>query len=316
MTGNKHQASSKPGADICSVALRSMPPFRGKVRVTDALARIASITGGGWGTCALGTGATLRVNLSDRIERQMWGGCYEPHVQGALRAWLAPGNTFVDIGAHVGYHAVLGASLVGSRGRVFAFEADPGNFARLADHLRPFSWATAMNVAVWSTTGKVIFERSSEPGESGWGTVAAVRDLAKGKHFSIDTISLDDWSQQNGIENVSVMKVDAEGSEVSILQGARNFLQRAKPAIIIEANDVVLRQANSSALELTEILRGEGYELFELVGTTLRPFRDADSSGSSELLAVPMERSEAILARLRQSGFQVAGRPLNQAGPQ
>ena len=73
--------------------------------------------------------------------------------------------------------------------------------------------------------------------------------------FSIDTVSLDDWSPQNRIENVSVMKVDAEGSEVEHSAGARNFLQRAKPAIIIEANDVVLRQAHSSALELTGILR-------------------------------------------------------------
>ena len=305
MTGNKHQASSKPGADICSVALRSMPPFRGKVRVTDALARIASITGGGWGTCALGTGATLRVNLSDRIERQMWGGCYEPHVQGALRAWLAPGNTFVDIGAHVGYHAVRGAMAVGPGGRVYAFEADPKNFERLASHLLPFSWATAVPKAVSSSTGTVSFERSSQLGESGWGTLTTVRDLAKGEHVPVETVSLDEWFSENRIGRVAAVKIDAEPSEVEILRGGNNFLKQSRPAIVIEANDVVLRQAHTSALELTGILRAAGYELYEL-GTETLPFLSPNATPRSlDLLAVPTERSRSVAELLHRAGFRM-----------
>ena len=61
----------------------------------------------------------------------MWGGCYEPHVRHSLEVLLSPGDMFIDVGGHIGYHSVLGASLVGSRGRVIAFEADPRNFERL-----------------------------------------------------------------------------------------------------------------------------------------------------------------------------------------
>jgi FkbM family methyltransferase len=305
MTANSEHAPMTKTSDIWSTALRGIPAFPGKVRVTDALARIAAIVGSSWGTCSLGNGATIRMNLSDRIERQMWGGCYERYVQQSLRALLAPGDVFIDIGAHVGYHAVLGASVVGSRGRVFAFEADPKNFVRLEDHLHPFPWGTAVNKAVWSATGNVIFERSSQPGESGWGTLTTVRDLARGVHFSVDTVSLDDWSLENEIRTVSVMKVDAEGSEVSILRGAKGFLQRTRPGVIIEANDVLLRQAKTSALELTEILRGDGYELFEL-DATLQPVRAGMSPRCSEVLAVPVERIEGTLVRLQQSGFPAA----------
>jgi FkbM family methyltransferase len=247
----------------------------------------------------------IRVNLRDRIERQMWGGCYEPHVQRSLRVLLSPGDVFVDIGGHIGYHAALGASLVGSRGQVFAFEADPGNFARLRDHLAPFPWATAVNKAVWSNTGRATFERSSEPGESGWGTLTAVRDLKRGDHFAIDTISLDDWISENSLGSVSAMKVDAEGSEVSIFRGATELLKRMRPTVIFEANDVVLRQGKTSTLELTEIFYGHAYKLFQVDGTTIVSINRGERPRCSELLGIPNERAQVTVARFQRSGFRV-----------
>jgi len=292
-------------ADICSMALSGSPPFPGKVRVTNALARIAAITSAGWGTCSLGDGATIRVNLNDRIERQMWGGCYEPHVQQCLRVLLSPGDVFIDIGAHIGYHAVLGALLVRSSGTVFAFEADPENFPRLPDHLRPFPWGTAVNRPVWSSSAPVVFERSSQPGESGWGTITTVRDLESGDHFSVEALSLDDWSSKNGVGSVSAMKIDAEGSEVSILRGGEVYIKRTRPTIIIEANDVLLRQAQTSALELTEILRERAYELYELNAETLQLLLPGVSPRCNELLAVPNERAEVTVELFQRSGFRI-----------
>jgi FkbM family methyltransferase len=292
-------------ADLCSRALSFTPGFPGKVRLTDAMARIAASTGKTWGTCSPGNGGMVRVNLHDRIERQMWGGCYEPHVRHSLQVLLSPGDMFIDVGGHIGYHAVLGASLVGSRGRVIAFEADPGNFARLRDHLGPFPWATAVNRAVWSSTSTVIFERSSEPGESGWGTLTTVRDLKRGEHIAVDTISLDDWLSQNAHGCVSAIKVDAEGSEVSIFQGAIEVLRRVRPTVIFEANDIVLHQAHTSALDLTEIFYGHGYNLFELEGATITPLGQGDCPRSSELLGIPNERTKATMTRFERSGFRV-----------
>ena len=291
--------------DLCSRVLSFTPGFAGKVRLTDAIARIAASTGKTWGTCSPGIGGMIRVNLRDRIERQMWGGCYEPHVRHSLRVLLSPGDTFIDVGGHIGYHSVLGASLVGSGGRVIAFEADPRNFARLQDHLAPFPWATAVNRAVWSSTSTVIFERSSEPGESGWGTLTAVRDLKRGEHITVETISLDDWLSENANGCVSAIKVDAEGSEVSIFQGATAVLKGVRPNVIFEANDVVLRQAQTSALALTEIFYGHGYNLFEFGGDTIAPLGQGDCPRSSELLAIPNERAQATMARFERSGFRI-----------
>lgn len=295
----------KARADILSRALASIPLMPGKSRLASALARMAVCGGTRWGTCSLVNGVTLCVDLNDRIERLMWGHCFEQHVQRCLRALLSAGDVFIDIGAHIGYHALWGASLVGPSGKVFAFEADPANFLRLREHLRSFYWCTAVDKAVWNVTGTAVFERSCEPRESGWGTLAAVRDLRRGEHVAVGTISLDDWSSENRIDKACTIKIDAEGSEVRILRGAKNFLGRIRPAIIAEFNEVVLRQAGTSSEELERVLCELDYQLFSLSGTWLRPLRSTGNPQCSEVLALQADRQEDAMRRLRKCGFRI-----------
>lgn len=305
MRENSSSAPTSRRADIWSSALRRIPEFRGKTRVVDTAARFAVFAGRQWMSCSLGNNATIQIDLGDRIERQMWGGCYELHVQRALRHLLNSGDMFLDIGAHIGYHAVLASALVGHRGKVIAFEADPVNFSRLRQNLRPFSWASAVNKAVWRTSGSVGFERSSQPAESGWGTLTDVRDLRKGDHLVVDAISLDDCFSET-MPKISVMKVDAEGSEVGILRGAREFLRKIRPVIIIEANDVVLRQAQTSALELAESLRECGFEIFDLGRKRLEKLSAGEAPRRNELLALPRESAERQLKKFEIPGNSAA----------
>jgi FkbM family methyltransferase len=290
---------------VLSRALAKVPALPGKVRLADALARVSARRDAGWATCSPGNGAVLRVNLHDRIERLMWGHCYEPHVQKCLGALLSPGDVYVDVGAHIGYHAVWAASLVGAGGRIFAFEADPANFERLSDNLRSFSQACAANKAVWSSSGTVTFERSSQSGESGWGTLTAVRDLKAGEHLEARSVSLDDWGSENRIERVTLIKIDAEGSEVGILKGAAALIDRAKPAIIIEVNSVVLEQGGTSSAELLAILESHHYALFEFEQSRLDRFSGSHEPRSPEVLALPVDRLEELQGRLRRAGFRI-----------
>jgi hypothetical protein len=58
-------------------------------------------------------------------------GNYEPEVREQIKRWLTPGLTAVDVGANVGWHALLMARIVGPGGRVFAFEPNDSTRARL-----------------------------------------------------------------------------------------------------------------------------------------------------------------------------------------
>lgn len=309
MCESNSSSSTGQRTDVCSNVLRSIPEFRGKARVVDAVARFSVLAGRQRVSCSIGNNATIQIDLADRIERQMWGGTYEPHVQRVLRYLLNPGDVFLDVGAHIGYHAALASVLVGHAGRVIAFEADPVNFLRLRQNLCPFSWASAFNKAVWRATGNAGFERSSRPAESGWGTLTDVRDLRKGDHLVVEAISLDEWFSETMLK-VSLMKVDAEGSEVGILRGAGNFLRKIRPIIIIEANDVVLRQAQTSALELADILREYSFEIFELDSKHLQKLPAGEAPSRNELLVLPKESTERELAKLQIPRKSTSTRPV------
>src|SRR5262249_46342421 len=60
----------------------------------------------------------VELDLSDYIQRSMYLGVYEPAESKAIRAYLKPGMTFVDVGANVGYYTLMAASLVGRDGLV------------------------------------------------------------------------------------------------------------------------------------------------------------------------------------------------------
>jgi FkbM family methyltransferase len=292
-------------ADILSPARSSIPLVRGKHWLVSTLGIATARRFSYWGVCSPCNGTTIRVDLEDRIERLMWGHCYENHIQQCFLALLSQGSLYVDVAAHFGYHAVLAASIVGPTGRVYAFEADPSNFERLQEYLRAFAWATALNKAAWIKTGSVVFERSSQDGESGRGTVTAVRDLKKGQHISISAVSLDDWAAGNKIENVSLTKIDAEGSEISILGGARDFLTQTKPAVITEINNSLLQQGERSPDEMVEILHECGYEVFHLSGRHVQGLGTTGAPDFCEVLCLRASQQERAMQQLRHRGFRI-----------
>jgi Protein-L-isoaspartate(D-aspartate) O-methyltransferase (PCMT) len=77
-------------------------------------------------------GATMIGNTKDIIDlRIYWFGIWEPHIDAIITARLNPGDTFIDIGANVGYFSLLASDLVGDSGCVVAIEALSANAERL-----------------------------------------------------------------------------------------------------------------------------------------------------------------------------------------
>lgn len=290
-------------ADRTSALLSATPLFPGKGRLADALGRIWCEIGHSIGRCLSG-GTVLQVDLRDRIQRAMWGGCYEPHVRRCLAALIRPGDSILEIGAHIGYLTMFEASCVGPQGRVFAFEVDPDNFSRLSSHVCGLPWVSAVRKAVWESSGTLMFERSATRGESGWGTLTSVRDLHAGAHISVETISLDDWAATSCVPVIHGVKIDAEGSEIAILKGARKFLARFAPWMILEANDVLLRQANTSATELIGLLNNYGYRTFALNWSAVVRIDKTSVPSGGEVLCVPTPALDSVCSALVRAGFQ------------
>jgi FkbM family methyltransferase len=277
----------------------------GHGRLVDGLGRLVGWMSGDRAVVSPWPGVQFETDLTDRIQRQMWAGTYEPHVRACFDALIEAGDVYFDVGGHIGYHAVAAARRVGPNGRIFAFEADPMMYKRLARNLEQFSWAQATHAAVWDHSGTLTFERSPVAQESGWGTLSEVRDFGKGEHIEVRAISLDEWCLDAHVARWDAMKLDAEGSELAVLQGAKNALEQFLPFMMIEINGILLKQAGISPAQVVDFLTERNYRLYRLSFGRLESWNITEHGDFSETLCLPERRAIAALERLTRAGFEL-----------
>jgi FkbM family methyltransferase len=239
--------------------------------------------------CAtLAAGYQVLLDLSDRIQAQMWCNAYESETVALFHALIHPNSTVLDIGAHVGYFSVLAAALVGTSGTVHSFEPDPRNLARLKKNVARYDQVRVWEVALSDEDGISTFYPSPLSAESGWGTLVNTQQNS-GTPIPVKTMTLNQWLKSNPLADVSLAKIDAEGSEYRILEGGQRLLEVKRPALLLEARDEWLGMAGRSLDELLEVLRRRRYVAWEVRSSRGRP--------TGSLLALPGEASELPLPR-------------------
>jgi hypothetical protein len=155
-------------------------------------------------------------------------------------------------------------------------------------------------LAVWNRSGSVAFSNPQQAGELGWGKLAAVRN--EGHIESVDAVSLDAWHESVGSPPIRLIKIDAEGSEPFILEGANSVISCTRPYLIIELNDELLREVGRTREIVAHTLRDEGYRIFPLGLKSLDESRDFIDPLSFEILCVPsdlLEEATSMLSDLR-----------------
>src|SRR5918999_429024 len=103
-------------------------------------------------------GATMECSTGDFIQmRILHFGVWEPDVSHVIARMLRPGDTFVDVGANIGYHNLLASKAVGPGGSVVAIEALPATYQTLSRHVRANEAGNVRcaNVAVAAEPGQL-----------------------------------------------------------------------------------------------------------------------------------------------------------------
>lgn len=151
---------------------------------------------------------------------QVW----EKHLVELFPKYIKPGSTVIDAGAHIGIHTVVLARLVGSSGRVYAFEPQRKLFRELVFNLRlnGMNNAVPLRYALGHTAGVVEMDSSTSGNEGGTA-------LGKGGD-RVELRPLDSF----GFRNVSLIKIDVENFEDFLLEGAQLTIARNRPVLIIE----------------------------------------------------------------------------------
>lgn len=199
-------------------------------------------------------GLLLEVIPSDVIGKPIARfGSYEFAVSALLRAFLKPGDVFVDVGANIGYFSVLGASRVGPSGLVLAFEPNRRIRARLERNvsLNDLTQVRVRSEAVSDAEGTLhLLEPAATDND---GLSRLVRASEPGS-VPTKTLRLDAVAELLA-SPPSLIKVDVEGHELEVFAGATGLLaQDDAPALVFEAFDVK---------PYVEALTGHGYAIYQ-----------------------------------------------------
>jgi FkbM family methyltransferase len=138
-------------------------------------------------------------------------------------ALARPGDTVIDGGAFDGDSSRLFADLVGKEGRVFAMEPSRANFTELCRQSTSAGLRQIVPVAMglWSEPALLRFT-DDEGGSS---------NLSPSGGSEVAVTSIDFLVEQHRLDRVDVIKLDVEGAEAQALHGARQTLERMRPAL-------------------------------------------------------------------------------------
>ncbi|MEV2252128.1 FkbM family methyltransferase [Streptomyces sp. NPDC050147] len=199
-------------------------------------------------------------------------GVWEPHMTRWLQSRLGSGDTFIDVGANVGYFAVLGSRLVGSKGRVVAIEASPTFHNRVLQHveLNDCDNVRAVNAAVSDSHKKLTFVLASS-NNMGANSIVPYDGPAESS-FEMEARPLPEILDEDELSRARVIKIDVEGAEGGVVRGLAPALGRLRPDVelAVEVTPDRMAQLGDSIDELLETMARHGFRTYRLP-TDYRP---------------------------------------------
>jgi FkbM family methyltransferase len=229
-----------------------------------------------------GAGEGLKFNVAASHSAFILGN-HEPEVQEFLSKALKPGMVYFDVGANVGFFAVIAARLLGPSGRVVCFEPLPANARQIEynANLNGFSNIAARCEALGGSNRTDVFNTSVEPTWGMLSTVGKPPEQPLGQ-IEVHVRTLDSLCIPGGLPYPDLVQVDIEGAEAEFLEGARETLTTSRPILVIE-----LHRTNDA---VTNILDRYGY-VYAVLGSAL-PVHDV--TWDANIVAVPQERLDLV----------------------
>ncbi|MBE2205369.1 MAG: FkbM family methyltransferase [Chthoniobacterales bacterium] len=214
-------------------------------------------------------GAKVVLNpLDPVVSGALTLGVYENDEIAFFRQHFRKGMTFVDVGANVGLYTAL--ALRGEAGRVLAVEPHKETFAYLGKTVAanfPRCPVALENLAVGAATGEMVLW--SNPNNKGDNRLYADPMLADSQPTQVET--LDALCLRQGIAAVDFLKIDVQGAELLVLEGAQKILRASRQCIVMaEFWPEGIRRCGGDPGRYFELFSSAGIELKEMVGRHLR----------------------------------------------
>lgn len=252
------------------------------------------------------TGSCFRHSTSDfHAYRFSVYGYFDWRNWAVALAVCAPGDHIIEIGANIGTETVGFADIVGKTGQVSAFEPFQDNFEAIQRNAtrNGQEQIKVYSLAVGEVCDTVEFTLPSDKHASGVGYVIHNSDINGIPKIEVRCVSLDSLQQELGPSRLLI--VDVEGSEISVLRGGREYLNKFQPIIVLEAAS---RHLKRSGYDLTTLHN-------ELTALHYHPYRisrfgilevDLSDQRHGNWLCVPISEidlASSVARMVRQCGF-------------
>lgn len=223
-------------------------------------------------TVARNRGLERVINGTDRFRlsaksRGFIAERYEPAVWSRVMREVRAGDHVAEVGANMGLYALAFAGRVGAGGHVTAFEPDPESISALEANIGVNGWkdrVTVIRAAVGQTNGQIRF--ASARGQES--RIEMRQDICDGV-ITVPMVTLDDAFAGRRID---VIKIDVEGFEQQVLEGARTILREKRPrprAILVEVHPFAWADAGTTSASFLGLLNKMGYRVDDMEGAAV-----------------------------------------------
>ena len=205
-------------------------------------------------------GYKITLDLSDYIQRSVYLNVFEPYESNLIKNYLKPGMTFIDVGANIGYFTLMGATLVGREGNVIAFEPSPYAYRRLENTVNKNNISQVSLVQAGLSNSKSTLQLYI-PSEKKGNHAPTMLKNDDGQPINVPVYTLDEHLKDNNIMYVDLMKIDVEGFEPNVIEGAREAIESKKiRSILLEFNKYWLECNGSTVDSLYQKLLALGFK--------------------------------------------------------
>ena len=216
-------------------------------------------------------GLHWELDLSEGVDLAIFlFGQFENATAKVLEKLVPAGAIVLDIGANIGAQTLPLARLVGSNGKVYAFEPPECAFCKMKQNL---ALNPNLRRRVVPEQARLTSPGTHDPGEI-YSSLRVTGQEARHKgHLGIAkstkgarVITLDEYLEGVGARRIDFIKLDVDGFEVDVLRGAKKTLRCCRPSICMELQPYGLEERGTSVGELLSVLREGGYTVVDLKG--------------------------------------------------
>ena len=193
-----------------------------------------------------------KILLRDRID---FGTYIEIHIYNIyFKELLKQGMNVIDIGAHIGTYTTFAAEKIGSTGKVISIEPESRNYNQLCQNieLNKFKNVISKNIALSDHAGlQKLYVSNTYSGRH-----SLIFKQDENSYSEVQVKTLDSLLEELNVKKVDIIKIDTEGSEISILKGAEKTLKNNPGIKILVAAEHYLSQAQ----EVCQFLNKKGFK--------------------------------------------------------